>query len=173
MISLYLFFKPLQAIKFIDNQFVNTYTFIIKKSKRRMSYQNSPKQSSSSHGSASEEYIKIVEQLVTPSLLQIDSDDDETLMKRMADLQPIFPILKKMNAHLTNQEKINLFLRDNNFRMRLTDKLRESVTIISSRISFSSTLLSKSIYIQSDTACLSLSSSNNRTSRTFVISTGR
>lgn len=138
-----------------------------------MSYQNSPKQSSSSHGSASEEYIKIVEQLVSLPLLQIDSDDDETLMKRMADLQPIFPILKKMNAHLTNQEKINLFLRDNNFRMRLTDKLRECVRLISSRISFSSTLLSRSIFTLSGTACLSLSNSNNRTFRTFAISTDR
>lgn len=110
-----------------------------------MSYQNSPKQSSSSHGSASEEYIKIVEQLVSLTLPQIDSDDDETLMKRMADLQSIFPVLKKMNPHLTNQEKLNLFLRDNNFRMRLTDKLRESVTLISSRINSSSIPSSRSI----------------------------
>ncbi len=48
-------------------------------------------------------------------------------MKKMIELQTTFPLLKKMIATLTNQEKINMFLRDTTFRLRLTEKLRETV----------------------------------------------
>jgi hypothetical protein len=48
-------------------------------------------------------------------------------MKKLLELQPIFPVLKRMTPLLSNQEKVSLFLRDSNFRLRLTDKLREDV----------------------------------------------
>lgn len=34
----------------------------------------------------------------------------------MYELQNMFPVLKKMNPNLSNQEKLNIFLRDNNFK---------------------------------------------------------
>jgi hypothetical protein len=42
----------------------------------------------------------------------------------MMELQCLFPILKRMTPLLSNQDKINLFLRDNNFKAKLTDKLK-------------------------------------------------
>jgi hypothetical protein len=50
-------------------------------------------------------------------------------MKKLAQLQAVFPVLKKMTASLSNQEKINFFMRDQIFRSKLTDKLRDSVRI--------------------------------------------
>lgn len=55
-------------------------------------------------------------------------------MKKMALLQSTFPLLKKMANNPTNQDKINMFLRDHIFKTKLTEKLRESVILPSSRI---------------------------------------
>ena len=104
-----------------------------------MSYSISPKQSSSSSGNASQEYIKIVEQLVDSPLTKIDSDDEEVLAKRMLDLHPSFPVLKRITPLLTNHDKINLFLRDSNFKVKLTDKLKEYVGPALARMPSSST----------------------------------
>ena len=41
-------------------------------------------------------------------------------MKKLAELQAVFPVLKKLTAALSNQEKISLFLRDHVFRFKLT-----------------------------------------------------
>ena len=48
-------------------------------------------------------------------------------MKKMLNLHLAFPLLKKMNNQMSNQEKLNMFLRDNNFRVKVTDRLRDNV----------------------------------------------
>lgn len=61
----YIYFDKLLNLILLTNS-STILLHLLYKNKEGMSYQNSPKQSSSSNGSASEEYIKIVEQLVTP-----------------------------------------------------------------------------------------------------------
>ena len=49
-------------------------------------------------------------------------------------MQILFPVLKKMSDTLTNQEKVSMFLRDHVFRMKLTEKLREGVSMCKCRV---------------------------------------
>ena len=50
------------------------------------------------------------------------------ITKKMQELQSSFPILKKINPQMSNNEKLLMFMRDSHFRHRLCEKLLEQVT---------------------------------------------
>ena len=49
-------------------------------------------------------------------------------MKKIAALKGEFPVLRKMNRFMTNQDKMQVFLRDPHFKTKAQEKLIEKVT---------------------------------------------